>query len=38
MSLKLAKPSKKHLTLIVRAGDPAANGLSVGENLTFTVQ
>ncbi len=38
VSLKLAKPSKLHLTLVVRAGDPAANGLSVGENVTFTVQ
>jgi Putative Ig domain len=38
VSLKLAKPSKLHLTLIVRAGDPAANGSSVGENVTFTVQ
>jgi hypothetical protein len=38
VSLKLAKPSKLHLTLIVRAGDPAANGVSVGENVTFTVQ
>ena len=38
VSLKLAKPSKLHLTLIVQAGDPAANGLSVGENVTITVQ
>ena len=38
VSLTLLKPSKLHLTLIVRAGDSAANGLPLGHDDTFTVQ
>jgi len=38
ISLKLAKPSKQHLTLIVRKGDPAADGQTLGKDVTVTVQ
>jgi len=38
ISLRLAKPSKQHLTLIVRKGDPAANGQTFGEDVTIMVQ
>jgi hypothetical protein len=38
VSLKLAKPSKLHLTLFVRAGDLAADGLTLGSNVTFKLQ
>jgi hypothetical protein len=38
VSLKLAKPSKVHLTLVIQGGDPAANGATLGQNVTITVQ
>jgi hypothetical protein len=38
ISLKLAKPSKQPLTLIVRKGDPAANGQALPADVTTAVQ
>jgi hypothetical protein len=38
VSLKLAKPSKRHVTLIIRGGDPAADGTTLGSDLTIVVQ
>ncbi len=38
VSLKLKTPTKQHLTLIVMAGDPGANGLTIGQNVTIIVQ
>ncbi len=37
VTLKLAKPSKQPLTLIVKSGDPAANGQALGANFTVTL-
>ncbi len=36
--LTLKKPSKLHLTLIIQAGDPAANSLTLGQVYTHVVQ
>ena len=37
INLKLAQPSLLPLTLIVKSGDAAADGQTLGENLTFTL-
>ncbi|HKI17897.1 MAG TPA: hypothetical protein VKA15_08445, partial [Isosphaeraceae bacterium] len=37
VSLKLAKPSTLELILTVRRGNPAANGQTLGEDVTFTL-
>ena len=37
VSLKLAKPSKLPLILTVRSGDPATDGQTLGEDVTFSV-
>jgi hypothetical protein len=38
VTLKLAKPSKKQLILIVQSGDPAANGQTLAASATFDIQ
>lgn len=38
VALRLAKPSKAHLALIVRAGVRAANGLTMGQVFSESVQ